>query len=1137
MKNIFDNSEIANFVGLIAMLLIIWVGGPYIKLGGSYIFSSPTTRLLMIAFLLTIWVVRIVVLKFLKYRADKKVISALTDANEPGKNTTDEQKALITKNVSLIMKRLNQGRGFFGKWLSSRNPWFIVTGLPDNGKSFLLEKAGLQRPIYDSISNHSIMESQKEKIGCWWFSENTFFLETNILKESKGSGFDFVDALKKYRHYAPVSGIVFVDDISHLLLMEKDDIINHARTLKAYLTELHNHLGVILPIHFMFSQCDRIAGFKEFFYYLTPQDREKAFGITINSANSEDLKTTFEEKYDHLISQVRKETLRSLSKLDTRSSNLAINFPQQLAMLKQSISEFLSELFKINGEELYTLQGVYFSSASQKSVPQDIYLKKMRSAFQLNERQPSPEGEGEKGYFLYNIFKSHIFESLDQVMYNKKTRWMFKVVRFIAYAFSVTAITIYAVFYIGSYMLGTKHLDQIKDSITSYQHIESQTQKKIQSLPDLLPQVDILYQLSSLYPESEESGSHGYSLFSLYEFKKIHEGFKEALCLSLYYKFMPLVFNRVETLLIAEKENVEKISNLLKAYLAFSNDNRGGNKNIPLVMDKDIKETYKGQPEIAKKLVYYLNLAIERDIPHYPINESLVREKQKVLNQTIPLDRIYKRLQDFADKKYPLPYIPSYGLAPEFYLVFRSKTNQTIGIPVFYTVKGFHEVLQAQGPIIIDEILTEDALIGLDKNNPLEVQSKDALLSSLKELYENDYISFWHAFLEDQEIVSFQSLEEAIKVLNLFAGKQAILLKLLDIVSTHLSSVLPSKQVLDVGHATELLNFITLTQSLDKKPPEIQAIIAPMVRMIDFLSSLANAVDSDKACFLFTKAYLVDQSTPNPIQDVKLISHQLPSPLKEWIERIADQSWDLALQKATVYINKNWKADFWNTYEKDYLPFYPFTPTAEREVSLASFKKMFGPAGILETFYEAYIQPFIGLDNDEWRWIGSSNETIGISSEHLKIIESALSLQKELFDEKGNFSLSVDLKPYTLDSNLAGISLDGLDQNLVYRHGPPQTKTFHWPAREPSQNACQITMVDFKDQNTTLKFEGVWGLFRMFNKFTRSSAEGPGSHIMTVSASGYKAQFVVRSSPDIKVILSRLNSLHLLEILCDTAED
>ena len=54
----------------------------------------------------------------------------------------------------------------------------------------------------------------------------------------------------------------------------------HARTIRRRIRELHDELGVRVPVYVLFTKADLIAGFVEFFDNLGKEEREQVWGMT-----------------------------------------------------------------------------------------------------------------------------------------------------------------------------------------------------------------------------------------------------------------------------------------------------------------------------------------------------------------------------------------------------------------------------------------------------------------------------------------------------------------------------------------------------------------------------------------------------------------------------------------------------------------------------------------------------------------------------------------------------------------------------------------------------------------------------------------------------------------------------------------
>ena len=123
----------------------------------------------------------------------------------------------------------------------------------------------------------------------------------------------------------------------------------HARAIKQRLQELQNQLGMSFPVYVILSKADLIAGFNEYFEYLTEEEAEQVLGVTfeLNTADNEQAPVNhFNREFHALISNLAaKLNQRLMHERDPKRRGIIFEFPRQLRVLQGIADTFLKEIF------------------------------------------------------------------------------------------------------------------------------------------------------------------------------------------------------------------------------------------------------------------------------------------------------------------------------------------------------------------------------------------------------------------------------------------------------------------------------------------------------------------------------------------------------------------------------------------------------------------------------------------------------------------------------------------------------------------------------------------------------------------------------------------------------------------------
>src|SRR5690606_4842875 len=120
------------------------------------------------------------------------------------------------------------------------------------------------------------------------------------------------------------------------------------------------------PVYLVFTKCDMLQGFVEFFGEMTRKEREEIWGSTLDEAqqHERDLRAVFEREFDLLVSAlVNRRTARLSRPMKREERQKVYAFPLQFASVKENLALFVGRLFQPNPyQESPIFRGVYFTS-------------------------------------------------------------------------------------------------------------------------------------------------------------------------------------------------------------------------------------------------------------------------------------------------------------------------------------------------------------------------------------------------------------------------------------------------------------------------------------------------------------------------------------------------------------------------------------------------------------------------------------------------------------------------------------------------------------------------------------------------------------------------------------------------------
>ncbi len=149
----------------------------------------------------------------------------------------------------------------------------------------------------------------------------------------------------------------------------------------------------------MFTKCDLMAGFMEFFGDLDRHERAQVWGFTYGI--KDDPIERFGEEFGALQNQLEARLVQRLQdERDVSRRELIYNFPSQVSASRQGIEEFLQRVFK---PSRYTskqmLRGIYFTSGTQEGTPFNRIMSQLAHNFSLSRAATQSSPSKGKSYF------------------------------------------------------------------------------------------------------------------------------------------------------------------------------------------------------------------------------------------------------------------------------------------------------------------------------------------------------------------------------------------------------------------------------------------------------------------------------------------------------------------------------------------------------------------------------------------------------------------------------------------------------------------------------------------------------------------------------------------------------------------
>jgi type VI secretion system protein ImpL len=1172
----------SSLLGVAVISVVLWFFGPYLEP-----VQSVWVRLGLIAALVVAWAVGNLAVDFFRRRREKALAAGIVAPEpDPGARATAEESAAMGERMSEALALLKKARGTKGYLYEQ--PWYAIIGPPGAGKTTALVNAGLRFPLAAEMGQRAVPGVGGTRMCDWWFTEDAVLIDTAGRYTTRDSdaavdraGWEaFLNLLKRARERQPLNGVIVAIAVSDIVTAAREERMAHARAVRRRIRELEEKLAVRLPVYVLLTKADLIAGFSEFFDDLDRERRAQVWGATFALADSDAgpvgrLRQEFETLGERLNERLF-DRLQAERSPERRA--LIAGFPSQFASLEEPIAEFMNEAFV--GSRLDPapmLRGFYLTSGVQEGTPIDRLTGFLARSFGIDQRRaPSLRPEQGRSYFLTRLMKEVIFGEAMLVSQRPGVAGRRLLLRGGAFA----GITL--IFAAGSLLLWRAHtaaeqqLADMQKALAAYDEVAANAGPFDPvgdgDLRRVLPLLDAARRLPYGYEQSEEKSGVWHGLFSQEE--KLGTGAGTIYRDALQRVLLPRLLWQLESEMRANMSRPNFLYEATRVYLMLG---RLGPLDPALVnawMHLDWRNTYAGPTttDINTRLSGHLTALLEEPLPAIPLDGALVARARAVISNVPAADRVYSQISPSAAAQALPPWRPGDAVGQAGASLFTRSSGKplTEGIPGFYTVKGFYDVLLPSLPKAAEKIASESWVLGDSSVSPpipnvgqlehdvitrlanpqipnvgqLEhvitrlANSQTPDLGQLEQdviaRYETEYAKRWDAMLADLELIAWRAPEEAVQNLYLLGGPQSPMRALLRSIARQLTLSKPEETAAQAqkqasGDKTDELKGIF-------KGPGGASAGAPGKEIDDRYRALRDYVDGGagaaaplddtlKAMDGLRQELAQTGSSPgappaaaaggDPVLLLRAQMGGAPQPVKRWLATVVGAG--AKTKNISVIANLH---DAFNGGGSGAGPLckqalsgrYPFDHRATAEVGIEDFAKLFSPTGLISNFFNTELRPYVDTSTGVWRIRPVDGVTPPVSPASLSAFEQAAKIRDTFFAEGGATpALRFYVTPEALDSSAKQVTLQLGDTKIQYAHDTPTTTQIVWPGPSGTANAQVSFDPPPPTGSASLQASGSWALFRLLDQGDLRQ-EGPDRYLVIFSLGDRQASFVFRTS-------------------------
>ncbi|MES0884478.1 type VI secretion system membrane subunit TssM [Roseibium sp. SCP14] len=1146
---------------IVIAALVLTLGG-LITVGGITPFANFAPRLIFAVFLILGFFLITFVRHLMVRRANAKLINSMIANDElisMGGDMSADEVELIRERFEGALKTLRENP-VAGS--SSRNylfelPWYIIIGPPGTGKTTILRNSGLDFPLAEG--GHEAIQGIGGTRNCdWWISNESVLIDTagRYTTQDVNQGIDaaawngFLDLLLKHRQRRPINGVLLAVSIEDVALASEASRKQQAEILRQRLRELHRAFGMRLPVYLMFTKCDLIAGFDEYFDALREADRQQVWGVTFPYDEQQiSVGPSFETGCVDLVGRLERHLPEKLAEERNNGRRCRIyGFPHEFGSLNNVLRDFVSDVFRPTRYEAQPLlRGVYFTSGTQEGTPFDRLLGAMGRSFSLAaSQQPALSGQS-KAFFIKKLLTDIVFPEQNLVGKNRKLERRIKALYGGAAAAFAALVVCLSLYWVAGLNEAIKVAENSETDADRVRLLKAEADRN-RSLINLLPTLNAAREMRDRIQQEENWLSA--TPVSIEAQSVLYPAADRTYNDLLTEYLLPSISSRLEAqiqlLSTASDSNNSLLREQLETYLMLTTGQNYNASKVQAALRAQNEATFLLNPVDRAEMQAHMD-GLESLLPISGVAAStqlpVLDAARSRIQQAPQASGIYSRMVADAAQRYRLPpinIVRTLG-SSTLYVDTATAGGRTI-IPGIYTKNGFYNFFLARLPEYIRGSMGSDWVMG----NSVNATTYNQVADEIVKLYTADYIKAWREGISYIRVVEIGDLGRAQIVLEQLSSPDSPLQTILAVLRDNTQLPLPgdkegSQVANQVAEKTGGAGGLVASASQATQKAAIQTAFGdapwPGLAIEDAFRPLNNLVDPnsnaslDRVLQLFGDLYgnvsgvvtapdpnkaafdVVKGRAQNPQSDsftsLRAEAATKPEPVRSLVLSIVNRTWGLLNQATYVYVNRTWQSEVVPVCSNIMAGRYPFFQDAEDDISLQDFADLLGPAGVVDSYFKDYISPFVNVRGRQLVEIETQGANLGLSNEALAQLATAQTIRDAFFPKgASNPTAKFTIRPTFLDPGALKSTLKIDDETITYRHGPVRATDFTWPSQADASTA-EISVTLLSNATTTLRKSGTWAIFRLLTGSGLSSVRGRDQFEFSISKDNVRASFAL----------------------------
>lgn len=1086
--------RLQSLVNVAGAALLYWLAAPLLAIGGSHPFDSAAARAIGLTVLLSLALAAWGARQWLRKSRNAKLLTQLqgSDASEA-----------LAERFSTAMNLLRAGieverSGRAWPWRRRRQvyelPWYVFIGAPGAGKTTALLHSGLRFPLAERLGAAPVAGIGGTRQCDWWFTDRAVFIDTAGRYTTQDSHHasdahewkTFLQLLCRYRPVQPINGVIVTVSVPDLI-HGGAELEQQAEAVEQRLLELRAELGLSFPVYLLVTKVDLLAGFVEYFGDFDATQRERIWGTTFDYAGPQTgaLPNDLAARLAELARGLGDASVQRLQdEPQPQRRALIYQFPAQLEAVLPALEGFVRHAFRRTVEApRQALRGIYLTSGTQEGNPIDRVLGQLSRHYGIAMRAQRPrlDGGGGKAYFLSNLLQKLVIAEAPLAGTNLRRRQRRRLITAAAGSALTVAVLLACVGWWFSYRSNLDYVASVDQRVRQVvREVDPAKGRNIGSIDQLLPLYAMLSDLASSGRIDPTRPPFGFG-FGLFQGARLAQSADQTYHRVLDQTLAPLLAQRLTLALRQETDPVARYDALRISLMLLT----------PGHLQRDEVRRWAAQAFAApgaaagqapgageqQEWLRHLDALLERNavVNVMQLDAASVRAARSAL-AALPIEqRVYDRLLARARARLDGDRSLADLVSPAAVLAFapNDSASGVPGIAAINTRKAWRELIEPALDPTIAELASEAGWVMDERDErsaaaqrlARERPARNELARQVAQQYAQATIAQWDRLLSALTLTAPADAESLGTLAGTLGAPASPLRELLARIA------LEFPPAAGPGAAAS-----SAQQAFDAATSARFGALADYAR-----SSGAGAVDRLLVPLPAAVREPGGVRASELLRELRAEAARAPPPLKAIWSVLADalgtQQRRAIDRQLTSGIAELAQACRRITAER-----YPFARDAKRDMPYADFARLFGPHGLLDSFYRTHLANQVDAQRRPWRLVGAASASPKAQSA-LRSFEMADDIRRLFFPAGAELpQLRLRLTPLSMDGELLQFSADVDGQLMRYENGPRRPKAVQWPGPSATQKVLLRILPAGPSGVGAEMHEGPWALLRVLSR-------------------------------------------------------